>query len=382
MTFGRCACRDLVGVLGVRIGGAGIGTGRMVGVMLAEWLAEVMSGQATPAGMSRAPGDADVAIATDEVLAAKERIRSAVEDPTTTTGSCSGAANADAELVLTDTTVRQLVACEGLTVAAASAGPTEVTWPMFRGRALDAFVEHVLFAGPVADAVTDLRSMWTASESSEDLVLLERFTSGEPGSGDAGSGDAGTSGTVTDGSAVAELGDLAAHAMAFSGTGRWVPRTEVRMGARFDGWLELRGRVDVLFGGPGTGLPAVLVEVKSGRIRDEHRAQLRHYVLLAALRHGEVPAGAALWSPGTGLEPLHVHSVVASSAERVAAAVASIVGLGAGREPTLTPGMHCRFCPAAAECPVAAPGSTADEFDQWTGTDGWLDDLGSGGGTW
>lgn len=245
---------------------------------------------------------------------------------------------------------------------------------MFRGRALDAFVQHVLFAGPVADAVPDLRSMWVASESTEDLEMLERFTSGEAGSGGTGSG-----GTALNESAVEDLVDLAAHAMVFSGSQPYAPRTEVRMGATFAGVLELRGRVDVLLGGPGTDLPAVLVEVKSGRIRDEHRAQLRHYVLLAALRHGEAPAGATLWSPESGLEPLHVHGVLASSAERVAAAVVSFAEISAGREPTLTPGAHCRFCPVNADCPVARREPAVGEDATWVGSDIWFDDLGSRG---
>jgi hypothetical protein len=350
------------------------GAGRIVSVMFVEWLAESMAGGGAEDGPGRGRHRAGEVSATDEVQHARERICSAVSELIDSGGGAPGVAATGPPVVLTDSVVRRLVACEGLAVAAASAAPVEVTWPMFRGRALDAFVQHVLFAGPVADAVPDLRSMWVASESTEDLEMLERFTSGKAGSGEAGSG-----GTALNESAVEDLAGLAAHAMVFSGSQPYAPRTEVRMGVTFAGLLELRGRVDVLFGGPGTDLPAVLVEVKSGRIRDEHRAQLRHYILLAALRHGEAPAGAMLWSPESGLEPLHVPGVLASSAERVAAAVVSLAEISVGREPTLTPGVHCRFCPVTLECPLAWGGSGDDEDATWVGSDSWFDDLGSEG---
>lgn len=350
--------------------------------MLAEWLAEVMSGEGTEAAFARGSRRAAGAMRTDEVAAAMERIRCAAAEFIDGAGGRSGGAGPDAPLVLTDTTVRHLVACEGLAFSAASVGPVDVTWPMFRGRALGAFVEHVLFAGPVADAVTDLRSMWAASESTEDLDDLERFAPGRRGPGGTGSGGTDSAESDSAETVAEDLAELAAHAMDFSGTRRWAPRTEVPMGAGFADVLELRGRVDVLFGGPGTDLPAVLIEVKSGRIRDEHRAQLRHYILLAAVRHGEPPTGAALWSPESGLEPLHVQGVVAGSAERVAVALAALTEMVAGGDPTLTPGAHCRFCPASVDCPVATPGSTAGEAHGWIGSDAWFDDLGSGEGAW
>lgn len=260
--------------------------------------------------------------------------------------------------VLTDGDVRALVSCEGLAVARSSLEPAEVTWAMLRGRALDAFVEHVLFAGPVAEATAALRSIWSARESLRELELLD----------DLG----------VDEDRARDLTDLAARAMAFAGCRGWVPRTEVRMSVFVPGRCELRGRVDVLFGGPGTGLPAVLVEVKSGPIRDEHRAQLRHYVLLAALRHGEVPAGAALWSARSGLEPVHIPGVLHSSAERVAAALGSLRALRFGAEPVLRPGVQCRFCPVSSDCVAAAAadkgsGEAAGLHDEaeWAGRTEW-----------
>lgn len=198
---------------------------------------------------------------------------------------------------------------------------------------MDSYVAHGLLAGPVGDAVGDLHSMWSAQERLEDIVLLERF--------------------AVDPSHAADLTDLAASAAFFTNCGPWVPRAEVSMGCTFGQVLSLRGRVDVVFGGPGTGHPAVLVEVKSGRLRDSHFAQLRHYVMLAALRHLEMPAAAALWSPGTGLVPVHVSGSAHSATERVVVAAGRLVELWLGREKDLTPGVHCRFCAAEASCPRA-----------------------------
>lgn len=241
-------------------------------------------------------------------------------------------AGMDLPLSLGNTAMQNLNDCEGLAVA--RAGEEQVTtWEMFRGRALDSYVAHAVSCGPVGDPVDDLRSMWSATERFDDLALLERFGA--------------------DPSNVADLGGLAASVATFTNCTRWIPRSEVIMSCPFGAAFSLRGRVDVVFGGPGTGLPAVLVEVKSARLRDSHFAQLRHYVMLAALRHREMPAGAALWSPEAGLVPLHVSGSALSAAERMAVAAGRLVELWLGRDRVLTPGLHCRFCAAEQSCPKA-----------------------------
>ncbi len=257
-----------------------------------------------------------------------------------------------APLVLANSVVQALNACEGLAVATARVDEKETSWAMFRGRALDAYVAHTLLSGPVADPVGDLCSMWTATEDHEALELLETF--------------------AADAHNTADLTRLADAASFFGGGDRWVPRAEVTMGSYFVPAFSMRGRVDVVFGGPGTGMPTVLVEVKSSRLRDSHYAQIRHYVMLAGLRHGELPAAAALWSPDTGLVPIPVPGSARSATERVAVAARRLGELRSGREPELSPGVHCRFCPVAGSCPRApdsnAPWDTHEASDHgWHG---------------
>ena len=56
------------------------------------------------------------------------------------------------------------------------------------------------------------------------------------------------------------------------------------------GAVTVTGRLDVLLGGPPTGRPGVVVEVKGGRWYDGMRADGHLYALLVALRDGVVPA--------------------------------------------------------------------------------------------
>ena len=52
------------------------------------------------------------------------------------------------------------------------------------------------------------------------------------------------------------------------------------------GAVSVAGKLDAAFGGPPTQRPAVVVEVKGGMWRDEHRADAHLYGLLVALRDG------------------------------------------------------------------------------------------------
>src|SRR5690606_7197877 len=64
-----------------------------------------------------------------------------------------------------------------------------------------------------------------------------------------------------------------------------VPRTQVRASTVLAGGSVIcSGVVDVELGGPTTGLPGVVIEVKSGRPAPEHQAEAYLYALLVALR--------------------------------------------------------------------------------------------------
>ncbi len=229
--------------------------------------------------------------------------------------------------------------CEGLAVARAG-GTQEVTsWSALAGSALDAYVAHVLHEGPVADPVADLRSMWCAQGRDIDVAALDGFLDD------------------SDPDAVAErlarLSDLSLAAGTLSVDPAWVPRVEVPVGVTVGGVLALRGRIDVLLGGPGTGRPTVIIEVKSGRGHPDHHAQLRHYVLLCALRHGEMPLAAGIWYPGPGVTGVHIVGAAEAAAERVSVAASKLVELWQGRPAHLHAGPHCSWCPVADGCPMA-----------------------------
>ena len=187
-------------------------------------------------------------------------------------------------LSLTDSVVGDLGRCEAYGVARAAETGAPTGWPAVAGSALNAYVSHVLFEGPVADPRGDLESIWCA-EGHDSLVtdLAALIDDVAPEEGRA----------RTD-----RLAALARSAGTFRVAPAWKPRVEVKVGCAVGGALTLRGRVDVMLGGPGTGGPTVLIEIKSGRPRIEHHEQLRHYMLLCALRHGEMPVAGAIWYPG------------------------------------------------------------------------------------
>jgi hypothetical protein len=146
----------------------------------------------------------------------------------------------------------------------------------------------------------------------------------------------------------------------------------VSVGAELAGGeVRLPGRVDVLLGGPGTGLPATVVEVKSAGSGHTyaHAEELRHYALLCALRHGRPPAAMALWYADGTTVPLLVEGAATAAARRVLDVLAALGEVRGGRPPSLRPGGHCRWCPGAPRCPVA--GSAPDERDVLAEEDLW-----------
>jgi hypothetical protein len=133
----------------------------------------------------------------------------------------------------------------------------------------------------------------------------------------------------------------------------WWPRVEEPVRARLgDGGVVVSGRIDVLLGGPPTGRPAVLIEVKAGRWYDGMRADGHLYALLVALRDGAAPAAAVtLVADGTTqVEPIRP-ALLAHAAERVEEAMAVAARLAAGEPPAARPGPGCPHCPARADCP-------------------------------
>jgi hypothetical protein len=281
----------------------------------------------SPSGPHAHPAAEDVDAARRLLDAAGERVADLL-----------GGAGAPLPLTITKGRAADTLACEGLAVARWPGGvAVEHEWAVLRGRALDALVAHVVAEGPVADAVSDAAAVWAAR------------------------GDAATAEAIA--AVDAEQGrDLAALAASVNGLAlrpEWVPRVEVRMASEHGG-LRVAGRVDLLLGGPGTGLPAVAVEVKSGAASGVHHAEAYHYALLCGLRHRTPPVAVALWYPDGTVVRLEVRGAAEASARRVADVGVRLAELFAGRPPTLSPGPACRWCPAAATCPQADPTGWGD----------------------
>ena len=84
-------------------------------------------------------------------------------------------------------------------------------------------------------------------------------------------------------------------------------------------------------------------------------------MLLAALRHDEMPAAAGVWYPDHSLVDVHVPGAAESSVERVAATTRRLGVFWEGVPPKLRAGADCRWCPVADTCAaVADPGGDGD----------------------
>ncbi|MGH9216198.1 MAG: PD-(D/E)XK nuclease family protein, partial [Acidimicrobiales bacterium] len=145
----------------------------------------------------------------------------------------------------------------------------------------------------------------------------------------------------------------------------WWPRVEEPVRVAFaGGTVTVAGRLDVLVGGPPTGRPPVIVEIKGGRWYDGMRADGHLYALMVALRDGEVPAAAVtIVSDGTThVEPIRP-ALLQHAAERLDEAMGVAARLAAGEPPAMCPGAHCQHCPVRPDCPVGRgwrPGAAED----------------------
>lgn len=138
----------------------------------------------------------------------------------------------------------------------------------------------------------------------------------------------------------------------------WSPRFEEPAVARV-GKLTLSTRPDLVMGRPrGDGTQTMLiVDFKSGDLKEEHLLEARFYALVAALRHGVPPWRSTVYSLASGdyTDPDITLDVLQETAAWVVERVNSVVDvLTDTRGPVLTPGPHCRYCPARTECPQSS----------------------------
>jgi hypothetical protein len=140
------------------------------------------------------------------------------------------------------------------------------------------------------------------------------------------------------------------------------PSTEAPMRAELlGGALVLSGKIDLLLGMPDRITPMratrLAVDLKTGSAYASYVEDNRFYALLLALRFGVPPYRVASFflEGGTWQAEDVDEDVLFHAADRVVDAARAARALRGGRDPGLTPGRWCGWCPRAADCPVADP---------------------------
>lgn len=136
---------------------------------------------------------------------------------------------------------------------------------------------------------------------------------------------------------------------------RWWPVAETGLRAELgNGAVVLGGRVDLTLGRPrGTVAGKVIIDFKTGTPRPAHHDDLRFYALLETLARGTPPRLlASLYLDAGQLRTEEVtEDVLGVALRRTSDGAARIFAVSvAGAEPELTPGHHCRWCPARDSC--------------------------------
>ena len=290
---------------------------------------------AAPADDVAAPSVVEASIV-DELAAALEAAASDVVEALGRHGSVL--AGATDPVRLSKGRLDRLDRCERSALAEARDGADSGDpVALLRGIALDRFVAHQLRAGRVLDPLGDLRELLTVELDDATLGLIDAV--GEERATEV----------------VAPLATTVADA--WSGIDpAWVPRTQSRATLVLaDGAVVCSGVLDVELGGIHTGLPGVVVEVKSGRPFPSHPAETYLYALLCAVRDGRPPAVVVCWYPGSAPAALAVTTGVLETATlRLERGIRRWGELLAGDEPSERPGPWCSWCSDADVCPSSA----------------------------
>ena len=135
---------------------------------------------------------------------------------------------------------------------------------------------------------------------------------------------------------------------------RWRPTTDSPIRAEFHGGLiVLSGKPDLTLGQPeGTVAGKVIIDFKTGRFSPSHREDLRFYALLEALRILPPRLLATYYLDQAQFHPEAVtRELLLSAAERVIDGAHRYAELASRyREPTVSPGPACRWCPVQPDC--------------------------------
>lgn len=244
--------------------------------------------------------------------------------------------------------ISKVLACEQLAASTVVRGG--LSEPVVRGRVLDRLLHHhVHGAGPARGPALALAEGAFAAERDDELTswlsshLDERTRLADDASSFA--------------TRLREWGSIDPS---------WWPRCEDRLRVDLaDGQLVCSAQIDLVVGGSPTGLPMVVVEVKSGRFGQDHRDGLFWYALLAAIRHGRPPAAVVGWSAWDGAgwcQPV-TEGMLQGAAQRGVDAFARLGELARGRAPQRTACRGCTWCPERPTCSVAVVPEELD--DDW-----------------
>jgi hypothetical protein len=137
---------------------------------------------------------------------------------------------------------------------------------------------------------------------------------------------------------------------------RWAPQSELPIRVRLaEGAVVLSGTPDLQLG----RVRRLAIDFKSGGAWPEHPEDMRFYALLLVLRTGVAPYRVATFFLDSGEWQSEdvTERTLERAADRVIGAARVAVEVRRRRQPDLSPGVHCGWCPRAARCPAsAAPG--------------------------
>ena len=145
---------------------------------------------------------------------------------------------------------------------------------------------------------------------------------------------------------------------------RWRPVTEATAQYPISGPIVMRARIDLTLGVPRGGESRkVIVDLKTGRLLQRHREDLRFYALIEALVRDVPPrllASYSLDSAAAETEEVTI-DVLRSTLRRTLDGVERMIELRfESRPPTRTPSAACRWCPCRNSCEVGRAWLTAE----------------------
>lgn len=122
----------------------------------------------------------------------------------------------------------------------------------------------------------------------------------------------------------------------------------------FDGSVIFTSRMDLVLGAPGR---KVIIDLKTGRLSQTHRDDLRFYALIETLRSRMAPRQVGSYSlDAARLDNEDVSEGLLQAAVRRATHGTLLIAdlVLRTREPDLRPGFQCRWCPINSNCDVGA----------------------------